>query len=54
MKLAGLLASRRNQHGSCSTVFGSQCRRASLMKLKGEVEVDETFIGGIGAEHAQG
>ena len=40
-------ASRRKPRGSCSTASGSRCRtHGGGGKLGGEVEVDETFIGG--------
>ena len=39
-------ASRRRPRGSCSTASASPCRLAPSTSLAGEVEVDETFIGG--------
>ena len=39
-------ASPRRPRGSCSRVSGSRCRPSTAGSLSGEVEADETFIGG--------
>ena len=37
---------RKRRHGSCFIVSGWRCRMTVGRKLSGEVEIDETYIGG--------
>jgi transposase-like protein len=46
MRLPATSELPKSQRGSCFTESASRCRTGTFRKLSGEVEVDETYIGG--------